>query len=187
MQVHIHNTTRVFDGYFKIDEAQLQHETFTGELTPVITRLNFERGDSVGVLVYVPTEQKVVMVTQFRYPGHVKGAPFITEIVAGAIDKGELPEVAAQREVREETGIHLDELELIGRFFLSPGGSSERITLYLGSTNQLPERETGGLVQEQEDLKIEIIPLAVLKDMMAHQVIVDAKTMIACQYLLARI
>ncbi|NDC40791.1 MAG: NUDIX domain-containing protein [Chitinophagia bacterium] len=183
MKVLVQSTRRVYDGFFKIDEATLQHETFTGEMSPVITRLNFERGDSVAVLVYVPKEQKVVMVTQFRYPGHVKGSSFITEIVAGAIDKGETAEEAARREVQEETGIHLYELQPLGRFFLSPGGSSERITIFIGLTNSLPEAATGGMVHENEDLKIEVIPVAMLRDMMANGAIEDAKTIIACQHL----
>jgi len=34
----------------------------------VVTRLNFERGGSVGVLLYDPQDDTVVLVRQFRYP-----------------------------------------------------------------------------------------------------------------------
>jgi hypothetical protein len=56
---------------FKIEEATLAHETFTGGMTSEITRVNFERGDGVGVLLYAQDTDEVVLIEQFRHrPAH---------------------------------------------------------------------------------------------------------------------
>lgn len=47
----------------------------------------------------------------------------ITEIPAGLVDKGEAPEKAAARELREETGLKAESLEYLGEMFSNPTGS----------------------------------------------------------------
>jgi len=55
--------------------------------------------DIVGILALTP-DNKVIIVQQFR-PGTEE---IVDEIPAGMIDEGESPEVAAERELLEETG-----------------------------------------------------------------------------------
>lgn len=81
--------------------------------------------DSVAVLPI--HDGKVIMVTQFRY---AVSTPLL-EIPAGRIEKGEKPEQAAQRELKEETGYFAKDLIFLGYFFPSPGVLTERIYLYL--------------------------------------------------------
>jgi len=38
-RVQIFSKRRVFDGFFKIEEAELAYERFDGEMTPVVKRL----------------------------------------------------------------------------------------------------------------------------------------------------
>jgi len=47
MKVLIERQTRIFDDFFKIEEALLQYEKFDGKMTPTLRRLKVERKDSV--------------------------------------------------------------------------------------------------------------------------------------------
>lgn len=51
-RVVVHGKKRVFDGFFKIDEAEVSFERFDGRMSPRLRRLCFERGDSVAVVIY---------------------------------------------------------------------------------------------------------------------------------------
>jgi ADP-ribose pyrophosphatase len=60
------------------------------------------------------------------------------------IEKYDTPESAARREVEEETGCKLLKLEHISTFYVSPGGSSERILLYYVEVDETSKIEAGG-------------------------------------------
>ncbi|MDP6776229.1 MAG: NUDIX hydrolase [Candidatus Latescibacteria bacterium] len=171
---------------FRVDEAVLSHERFDGTMSPDLTRVNFERGDGVGVLLYASDSNEVVLVEQFRYPVYAslpEGAPgprgWLVEIVAGIKDAE--GHVVAQRELLEETGYELsDPLERLTTVYASPGGSSERIELYLARVKQaLGIRDRAGLPSESEDIRPVVIPLPVALEMAQDGRIQDAKTLIA--------
>src|SRR5438309_1386579 len=129
-RVFLERKRRILNDFFKVDEALLKFEKRDGTLSDTVRRLSFERGDSVSVLIFNATAKKILLVNQFKYPTLAKGPGWITEAVAGMIDEGEIPEDAARREVLEETGYAPSRLEHISTFYVSPGGSSERIVLF---------------------------------------------------------
>ncbi len=186
MQVKIKSETRVFDDFFKIDQAILQYERFDGTLTPEISRLNFNRGHSVAVLLYQEDQDQLWFTRQFRYPVYVSDPrrAWLLEIIAGTLEPDELPEVTAQREVLEETGFQIQHLDLIGEFFLSPGGTSEKIYLFTATVNAADRVGTGGgLATEGEDIRIEAYSFQEALHMLKTGEICDAKTIIALQWL----
>ncbi len=88
------------------------------------------RGIRAAVIIAMDDERRVVLVEQFRVP---LGRNCI-ELPAGLIgdhddSPGEAAEVAAARELREETGFRADRIEIIGEFHSSPGMVSESYTL----------------------------------------------------------
>ena len=186
MKVKITEENREYDGFFKIDKAVLQYEKFNGEMSEEITRLNFNRGDSVAILLYDEKHNSVILVNQFRYPAYVNDGPgWILEVVAGAIDKGRDVVSVAQAELLEEAGYEVNHLELIGKFYVSPGGTSERIYLYLGLAHRKVS-SGGGLISEHEDIQVMEIPLDDAVKMVETGEICDAKTIIALQWLKLR-
>lgn len=179
-KVEVQQKKRVFDDFFKIDEAFVRFEKFDGQMSPPVRRLNFERGDAVAVLIFNKETQKVVLINQFRYPTYEKSGGWLIEVVAGMLDKDESPEECIQREIMEEIGYRVEQLVPVSTFYTTPGGSSERIFLYyaevIGADKVSPG---GGEETEHEDIRIVEFSLPALWKAMDSGKIMDAKTLIA--------
>jgi nudix-type nucleoside diphosphatase (YffH/AdpP family) len=187
-KVIIESTRRVFDDFFKIDEAYLRFEQLDGRMSPVVRRLNFERGDSVAAVVFKPKTGRVVLVNQFKYPTLHKGPGWLTEVVAGVIDPGESAEVAARREILEEIGYQVTTLEHICTFYVSPGGTSERVILYYAEVDEDDKRGPGGgLVAEHEDIAVVEMTVDESMKQVEDGEIADAKTIVGIMWLSSRL
>lgn len=179
MKVQILSRQRAFDGFFKLEEATLRFERFDGAMSDVVTRLYLERGDSVAAVIWHADRKKIILVNQFKYPTQAKGPGWITETVAGVIDPGEDPEAALFREIREETGYRTCSATPIGTFYVSPGGSSERIFLYYVEIREADKVERGGgLPSEHEDIRIVEMSVEEAKNAVVQFQIQDAKTLV---------
>ncbi|MFT5087222.1 MAG: nudix-type nucleoside diphosphatase (YffH/AdpP family) [Candidatus Latescibacterota bacterium] len=176
---------RLVDAFFKLDEAQLRHEQLDGSMSAPMHRLNLERGNGVAALIHRPQKNTLVLVRQFRYPTYLHDGPgWILEIAAGMLDENENPAETMRREIVEETGFAVKSIELLSHFYLTPGGSSERIFLYYAEVDEdLPRAEGGGLNEEHEDIEIVEISLDNAWQLLDSGQIVDAKTIIALQWL----
>jgi ADP-ribose pyrophosphatase len=96
------------------------------------------------------------------------------------------PAVTMRREIEEEIGYTVETLRLLNKFYLSPGGSSERIFLYY--TSVTPKNKTkkgGGLAHEGEDIRLVSLKVDDALRKMDSGEIVDAKTIIGLQWLRA--
>ena len=171
-------------GPFKIVNATLRHKKTDGTMSETIQRMNFERGDSVAVLIYNASTDTFTFVNQFRYPTCAKNSGWVLELPAGKIDADETPEEAAIRETVEETGITPDVVHKVCTFYVSPGGTSERIHLYYSkiSNNNDSSLTVGGLKTENEDIEIVRMSTYSAKTLLEHGLIIDAKTIIALQW-----
>ncbi|MDA0335161.1 MAG: NUDIX domain-containing protein [bacterium] len=186
-KVDIESRRRVYDGFFQLEEVVLRHERFDGSMSAPISRLNLERGDGAAIVLHDPQRGVLTMVRQFRYPTWEKGPGWTLELVAGVIDAGREPEAVARAEAREEAGYNVGEVESLGTFYLTPGGSSERIFLYYAAVDAtMKVAEGGGLPQEGED--IEIVELSEAQAWLAldEQRIIDAKTLVGLMWLRRR-
>ena len=186
MRVRIKERHRVYDGVYKLDRVVVRHEKFDGKMSKKVTRLLFERGDSVAVLLYDRERGSVVLVEQFRYPAYVRegGDGRLLEIVAGTMDEGRTPEAVARTESVEEAGYAVEELEYVSTFYPSPGACSERIHLYLGCLSSATRvGPGGGRLETGEDIRVHEMPLDEALRLVREGVIRDAKTIIAVQYL----
>jgi len=179
-KVLINNQQIVFNDFFKLEDALVSFEKFNGEMSEPARRLSLERGDSVAVLVFNQTTQKLILINQFRYPTYKNGDGWIIETIAGMIDKEESAETAAKREVEEEVGLNINSMEFISTFYLSPGGSSERIHLYFSevSGEDANYKGFGGMITEGEDIKVEEMSLNEALHGIKSGKIVDAKTIL---------
>lgn len=188
-RVEIISRSQVFQrALFRIEEVILRHELYSGQMSNVLTRLKFERGDSVAILMHDTEEDSIFLTEQFRYPTynpqHGRDTGWSIEIPAGTVETSEAPEAAVRREVEEEIGYTLHEVRHISTFYLSPGGTSERVLLYYAHVN-LDQKtgKGGGRWEEGEDIRVMRIPVSEAITMMGNGTLNDAKTIIGIQWM----
>ena len=184
-RVIVFSRQRLLDGFFKVDRAEVSYERYDGTMSPVVTRLVLERGDSVAVLPYDRERGEVVLIQQFRYPAYVRdGDGWLWEIIAGAQEEGRSPEEVARAEALEEAGYRLDNLRHVATVYPSPGGTSERMHIFLATvSSQGRVGQGGGLAESGEDILVRTFRLEEALQMVEEGCIVDAKTIIALYYL----
>ena len=137
------------------------------------------------MLPYDPVLDAVVLVEQFRIGAlEAPGDPWLLEIVAGVIDKpDETPEDVARREAIEEANCYIQDLVHIYEYFVSPGGTSERISLFCGKVNAVGVGGMCGLEEEEEDIRVTVVPfLEAIAQLQAGN-IKSAAPIIALQWL----
>ena len=185
-KVNLISQKRVFNHIFKIDEAHLQYELFNGEMSVELTRLNFNRGDSAAVVLHDPLANTVIMTEQFRYPTYTKDHGWILEIPAGSIEENEIsdPTITLRRELMEEIGYSVNSFRKVASFFVSPGGTSERIHLFYAAIRPQDKIAAGGgLVSEGEDVHMVSMGVKDALYKITTGEIMDAKTIIGLQWL----
>ncbi len=182
-RVEVISTECTFDGFFKVDRVRFRHARFDGTMSDAVTRLVFERGDAVAVLPYHGEQRRVVLVKQFRYPAHVRGGPgWLWEIIAGMQEEELTPQEVVRKEALEEAGYYLGDLEKIMTVYPSPGACSERVHIYIAPFERTDRVARGGGVGS-EDILVRSFSLDEARCMIEDGNIVDAKTVIALQYL----
>lgn len=173
-----------FRGFYRLDRLHLRHGLFRGGMGRTLTRELFVRHDAVCVLPYDPQRDRVVMIEQFRVGALDKAEnPWLLELVAGLIDKDEQPEEVARREAVEEADLELGALWPVARYFPSPGGSDERVYLYVGQCDSEGAGGVHGLVEEGEDIRVHVMGLDAALRLVEDGRIDNAASIMALQWL----
>lgn len=115
------HSERVYDGkllqvYF--DEVRLPDDSTS-------TR-DWIRHPGASAVVPVFQDGSVMLLKQFRYPPR----ELFIEVPAGKLDEGEAPEIAARRELTEESGLVCTNLVHTGSFYPAIGYADEIIHIY---------------------------------------------------------
>ncbi len=183
-QFEIINKETVYKGFFRVEKYHLRHTLFGGGWSAAITRELFMRGGCVAVLLYDPDADKVVLIEQFRV-GAVSNPDkaWLVEIVAGAIEEGEIAEQVAYRESMEEAGCEIQQLMVVNKFYTTPGGSSEFITLFCGKVDSSRVGGIHGLDHEDEDILVRAVDFDEVYSMLENGEIESAIPIIAIQWL----
>ena len=148
----------VYDGFLRVDRYRLRHSLYSGGTSRELVRERVERLRAAAILLYDPDADRVVMIEQFRIGAHEAGVgAWLLETVGGYVPPDESPEQVARREAMEEADCEVGEIEPIGEFYLSPGTSVERITLYCGRVRAPAGGALHGLDHEGEDIRVEVL------------------------------
>ena len=149
-----------------------------------MTRELILRPRAVGVLLFDPAQQQVVLVRQIRVGMLDEGQnPWLLELVAGMVESGEEPTEVAARESLEEANTKPQDLLQICEYYNSPGISNERITLFCGRVDSTQAGGIFGLDAEHEDIEVVVLSLADALAKVASGEINNAMSIIALQWL----
>ena len=144
----------LYQGFFRLEALELRHRLFEGGWSATMRREVHNRFDAVGVLLYDPHRDALVLIEQFR-AGAIDDptSPWKLEFVAGLADKDESLEDVARREALEEAGCQVGQLTKLHTYYPSPGACNERVTLFCGLVDTHGLGGVYGVEDEHEDIR----------------------------------
>ena len=148
---------------FRVDDVEL----------PDGAKIKYGVLESGGFAAVVPVTRggDVVLVRQWRQPLDA----FTLELPSGGVDAGEEPELAARRELLEETGYGTDKLEHLTSVHTSTGRSTEVCHLFrCGAVRD----ERGPRPEATEFIQVVEVPYEVALGMVSEGEITDAATVL---------
>ena len=184
LKIEVDQRETLFDSFLRVDKLKLRHSLFAGGWSELMTRELILRPRAVGVLLFDPAQQQVVLVRQIRVGMLDEGQkPWLLELVAGMVESGEEPIEVAARESLEEANTKPQDLLQICEYYNSPGISNERITLFCGRVDATQAGGIFGLDAEHEDIEVVVLSLADALAKVASGEINNAMSIIALQWL----
>jgi ADP-ribose pyrophosphatase len=183
--VEILQRQMVYDGFLKIEKFRLRCRLFEGGWSPAFFREVLHREQGVGVLLYDPQQDKVLLVEQFRIGclDDRKNGPWALELVAGLLESGEVPESVARREAEEEAGVSITRLLPVVEYYNSPGGSSEKLSVFCAGFDAAEAGGIFGLESEAENIRAVVMDRQSAMQAISSGKINNAMSIIALQWL----
>jgi ADP-ribose pyrophosphatase len=181
--VQILSKETLYQGFFKMVKYAFKHKLFEGGWSDVVEREVFERGHAIAILPYDPVLDEFVMIEQVRIGAlPTSTSPWLLEVVAGIIDEGETPEDVCCREAKEEAGLEIQKLHKALSYLSSPGGTTERLHIYVGLVDASNAKGVHGLEYESEDILVHRVSTSEALDWINQGKIDNAATLIALQW-----
>ena len=170
-----------FKGFFRVDRLRLRHRLYNGGWSNEIQRELFVRHRAVAVLPFDPLRNELLLVEQFRVGAlDWRDSPWCLELIAGIADKdGEAATDLVRREAQEEAGITLGEMVTISEYMPSPGGTDERLTIYLARADLSGAGGVFGAADEGEDIRALVVSADRIAELLASGRMDNAASQIA--------
>lgn len=152
------------------------------KLTDYLVRLpsgelgHYEVDESIpfAVAVLIEQDDEILLTRQYRFPLNA----WIFDLPGGAGEEGELPEIAARREVQEELGLSIDSMVALQHFFPNPGRSAWPVYLFLA---KVAEEGLAALDDPWERVAGRRVKKSHVREMIAAGELVDPSLLIAWQ------
>jgi nudix-type nucleoside diphosphatase (YffH/AdpP family) len=147
----------------------------------------YDNGNSAVILPYDPQRKTVLLTRQLRLPIYLQdGLESCIEACAGKLD-GEKAETRIIKEMQEELGYRIEEVERLFALYPSPASVAEKIEFFTCCYSPADKVSAGGgLADEGEDIEVIETALEQASGMIRSGEIIDAKTVILIQYLTER-
>lgn len=172
---------KVYDGFVKILESRIFYN-FNNKDQEIVREVILEHS-SVAIILYNKEKDTTILVKQFRPAVHFKNQdPYMIELVAGRIDEDNSKKNIIIKEVKEEAGYEIKDVQFLKRFFSSPGANTEFVYLYLGYISDKNKISDGG-GDENENIEVIEIPFYDAYEMVKSNEILDGKTILGLELL----
>ncbi len=133
--------------------------------------------DAVVIIAEHVDENKLVVIRQFRVPIN----DYVIELPAGLVDGNEGFEEAVKRELKEETGLDLIEIDKEGtseKVYVSAGMTDESIALVKCTCKGTISKEN---LEEDEDIEVVMLTKEDAKELIKSKENIDVKALMAIQ------
>lgn len=171
------------DNWYTLNKFSFEYQRPDG-VWEMQEREAYDRGNGAAILLYNKIKSTVVLTRQFRMPTYVNGNDdgMMIEVCAGLLD-GDNPEDCIRKEVEEETGYRITEVQRVYETYMSPGSVTEILYLFIGAyEDRMKIGEGGGADHETENIEVLEYPMKEALQMIKDGDIKDAKTIMLLQY-----
>ena len=175
--------TLLSDNWFWLKKVTFEYQREDGEWESQVREV-YDRGNGAAVLLYNRDAQKVILTRQFRMPTYYNGNEdgMMIEVCAGILEDQD-PEKTILKEIEEETGYRVSELEKVMESYMSPGSVTEILHFYLAPyRNQMKVDDGGGIAEETENIEVLELDFSETLEWIKEGKIKDAKTIMLLQY-----
>jgi GDP-mannose pyrophosphatase NudK len=142
----------------------------------------YDRGNGAAILLYNNESKTVILIRQFRLPTYLNGNTdgMLIEACAGLLD-ADNAEDCIRKEIQEETGYQITDVQKIFEVYMSPGSVTEMLYFFVATYTKDQQIADGGGVDSEE---IDVLELDFRQalDMINTGEIKDAKTIMLLQY-----
>ena len=147
------------------------------ELSEIYLENKEDKIDAVVICALHKDENKLVLIKQFRVPIN----NFIYELPAGLVDNDEDIKTAAARELKEETGLNLIQINKVNskdKVYLSPGMTDESVAfIYCLCDGKISQE----FLEDNEEIEALLISKEQAKEILKGDDIIDIKSYLMLQ------
>ena len=182
-RVRVGKVETLSDDWYVLKKTTFEYRRRDGSWQ-TLSRETYDRGNGATLLLYNEIKRSVVLTRQFRFPTYVNGNPhgWLIETAAGLLDNEE-PEARILKEVEEETGYTVTNVNQVFEAYMSPGSVTERIYFFVARYEEHDRNSLGGgNVVEGEDIEVLELPFDKTIEMISNGEICDGKTIMLLQY-----
>ncbi|NNK17792.1 MAG: GDP-mannose pyrophosphatase NudK [Maribacter sp.] len=171
------------DHWYTLNKITFEYQKEDGSWETQI-REAYDRGNGAAILLYNTNKGKVILTKQFRMPTYVNGNAngMMIEVCAGLLD-GNNPEDCIKKEIEEETGYQVENVQKVFESYMSPGSVTEILHFFIGEySDDMKIGEGGGAEDESENIEVLEIDFNEALKLIQSGTIRDAKTIMLLQY-----
>lgn len=178
--ITIKNETILSDEKYTLKRFEYDVQMKNGS-TQTQNRQVLNHGDAATVLLYNKESRTVILTKQFRMATYVNqnSSGMLIETPAGLMNKNESPEETIIREIKEETGYAVSNVQKLFEGYSSPGILTEMIYYFAAPySKEQKTGEGGGLKEEGEEVQVMELPFDEALQMIERGEIRDTKTIL---------
>ncbi len=128
----------------------------------------------------VTKEGQVILVKQYRHGTNTVAV----ELPGGVAEEGETMEVAAKREVREETGYEFAHFEYLGKISANPSTTNNYTHMFLATEGEKKGEQN---LDKTEDLEVLLCSMEEVKGMMKNNQVLQSLNLSTMMYALMKL